>query len=200
MAGCSSLHFTKYQLSAAKSKSEKVETFSNYMQILVNWEVKVRHAEGVWSFRVIHADAGDVDAGRLWHLGAGWRPEERLQHGHMDTTCGTQLFLPQPLINALKHTTHRFSNFHSIYCLTATLLHKHRKHRLIINNIINYVAGFQWLSLLQNSKICVQIVKLLVKRNKLSHKHIFSQLYKVCVRWHVIFLHYGDSFHKCVNT
>lgn len=73
---------------------------------------------------MIHADAGGVDAGRLWDFGEGRRPVERLQHGHMDTACGTQLFLPQPLIHALKHTTHAFSNLHSIYCLSATI-HKH---------------------------------------------------------------------------
>lgn len=49
----------------------------------------------------------DMDTGPLWDFGARWRPVEGLQHGHMDTACGAHLFLPQPLLHALKHIFRR---------------------------------------------------------------------------------------------
>lgn len=46
---------------------------SVFSAVLVNWGVKVPHAEGLRCgvSEVIHADAGGVDAGRLWDFGTG---------------------------------------------------------------------------------------------------------------------------------
>lgn len=51
-----------------------------------------------------HACVASRRAGKLWDMDAGRWPVEGLRHGHVDAACGTRLFLPQPLLHALKHS------------------------------------------------------------------------------------------------
>lgn len=62
------------------------------------------HAGGLWANRS-RKHAGTARAGWSRDSGAGRRPVEGFYDGDMDAACGTRLFLPQPLLHALK--THR---------------------------------------------------------------------------------------------
>lgn len=50
-----------------------------------------------------HAGMEGVGTGPLRDFDAGRWPVEGLRHEHVDIACGTRLFLPQPLLHALKH-------------------------------------------------------------------------------------------------